>query len=242
MKKKIVALLMATLLIMIVLSSCFKAEVDVRINLLGQISARIMLITADQEDGSPSVNVETLLKALSPTIIDDLKERGFTVTEYHQDGYTGLVIENKNVDLNKMEFEGEQKVDYSIKMEGDKVIFDLPLTFLGEYSAYLSQLEALKPQIEEKGGYARASFTAPIKPASHNADEVSKNGKTLTWDLFQIANKESIHVEYSVIPLALIAVGILAGVSAIVVGIVLIAKVVKRNKLANSSQPAPATT
>ena len=142
MKKKIVALLMATLLIMIVLSSCFRAEVDVRINLLGQISARIMLVSADQEDGSPSGNVETILKALSPTIIDDLKERGFTVTEYHQDGYTGLVIENKNVDLKKMDFEGEKKVDYSIKMEGDKVILDLPLTFLGEYSSYLSQLEA----------------------------------------------------------------------------------------------------
>lgn len=242
MKKKILALLIVTSLLMIVATGCFKADVDVRVNLLGQVSVKALLIVANNEDGTPMMDVKAMLNMASPTLLDDLQERGFTVTDYNQDGYTGLVIENKNIDWDKMKFEGDNQpqVDFTLKLEGDKIIFDLPLTFLSDYSVYLEGIENAKGQIEEKGGYAKLSFTAPFKPANHNADDVSEDGKTISWNAFLIKSKESLHVEYSIVPLALIAGGVLVGIAAVVVGTVVIVKVAKKKKLANSEQPAPA--
>lgn len=234
MKKKILAALLATLIMMAILTGCMKAEMDVSINLIGQISARILLVFENGEDGTPAVKAEDVLKMISTTLLDDLKEQGFTVTEYNQDGYSGLLIENKKVDTSKMNFEGEQQIDYSVTVENGKLVADIPLAFINNYAIYLDQA---KEQITEKGGYARISLTAPIKPASHNADEVSKNGRTLSWDLFKTTEKESLHVEYSIVTFALIWVGIVGGVAAVVVGTVLVIKAVtKKKKLSAAPQ------
>ncbi|MCR5457884.1 MAG: hypothetical protein K6F14_07390 [Clostridiales bacterium] len=235
MKKKVLALLMVALLMMAVLTSCVKAEVDIRINIVGQISARMLLVFENKENGEPSVKAEDVLKGLRPTIIDELKEKGFTVTEYNQDGYSGLLIENNNVDINNLQFDDDssqtEKIEVTFKMEGDRLVLDIPLSFLSNYA---SLLDSAKTQIEEKGGYARASITTPFKPANHNADEVTNNGKTLTWNAFMLGSKESIHVEYSIVPLILIGVGVLAGVAAVVVGTVFIVKAVKKKKVATA--------
>ena len=243
MKKKVLALLMVALLMMAVLTSCVKAEVDIRINIVGQISARMLLVFENNENGEPSLKAEDVLKGLRPTIIDELKEKGFTVTEYNQDGYSGLLIENKNVDVNKLNFDDTSSDPgsstssdinnyFTVKMEGDRIVLDVSLAFLSNYA---SLLDSAKTQIEEKGGYARASITTPFKPANHNADEVTNNGKTLTWNAFMLGSKESIHVEYSIVPLVFIGVGVLAGVAAVVVGTVFIVKAVKKKKVNTAS-------
>ena len=72
MKKKILAALLATLIMMAILTGCMKAEMDVSINLIGQISARILLVFENGEDGTPAVKAEDVLEMINTTLLDNV--------------------------------------------------------------------------------------------------------------------------------------------------------------------------
>ena len=236
MKTKIFSLLAAALVLLSVLTGCIKAEADVKVNLLGQISIQILFAIYSESD--EPIDIES---ALPPEYLDALTKNGFTTTSYHQDHFSGILLENKNFDPNNIQ-KGEEGTGPDISfeprfaVENGRVVVDLPFESLG---SYLAMAASAKPSVEEKGGDIVIRLTAPIKPADHNANKTANGGKTLIWDLTETEDRTSIHFEYSIASFALIWGAILLGsVLVIVVAAVVLVKALKKKKAAHAPEEA----
>lgn len=87
---------------------------------------------------------------------------------------------------------------------------------LGDYSNAMSSMDM------------SFKITLPDKPISNNASEVSKDGKTLTWNLLE--GKDSIDFEFSLYNMTNIIIVAVAGVVVIAGAVVLIVVVTKKKK------------
>ena len=85
------------------------------------------------------------------------------------------------------------------------------------------------------GAYMKMTVVLPVKPTASNATSVSSDGKTLEWDLLNLGPDQTIHLEFSLINMWLIA-GICAAVFVLILIIVLIIVLASRKKKASQMQ------
>ncbi len=229
MKRRIFSLLLAALLLLTLLAGCVKAEAVAEINLFGRISIQILLALYSETEQDPSI----LKNALPEGTIDTMEKNGFTVTEYSQDNFYGIYMENKNFDPNNIQ-KGEEgtgldiSFEPTVSFENGNLLVDLPLD---SFSGYLTTLAAAKETIENQGGGVSVRITAPVKPTAHNATETANGGRTLIWNLLELEDRKSIHLEYSIASFALLWGAILLGAILIIVLVpVILVKVLKKKK------------
>lgn len=152
---------------------------------------------------------------------------GFTKTRYEKDKYKGFTysIYISNIDKISGDTAGFTFEDF--KEISKKIVF---VKKGNNYKANLSITSN-----EETEGYdidADIKFivTLPNKPSSHNATEVSEDGKTLTWDLAD-KDTQNIEFEFSLInPLLIYAI---IGGAVLLIIIIIILIIIKRKKKKN---------
>lgn len=133
-----------------------------------------------------------------------LEDQGFKIEAFEEDASAGVKIskkfkniddisstEKKEIDINKMftkEENTKNEFIFFIK-KGNKYIADLIFDFSSEdddtdYSSYQSYFDM------------KYTVTLPKKTISNNADEVSEDGKTLTWNL-KYGSKNEVKYEFT---------------------------------------------
>ncbi|MBQ3792464.1 MAG: hypothetical protein II797_05120 [Clostridia bacterium] len=229
MKRRIFALLLAALLLLTLLAGCVKAEAVAEINLFGRISIQIILALYAEDDSNPTPVSEVLPEGM----IETLEKNGFTATTYNKDHFVGIFLENKNFDPKNIQ-KGEEGSGLDISFNPTFVVkdgilvVDLPLE---SFEDYIGSLSSMKESIEEKNGGVKISITAPVKPTAHNATGTANGGKTLIWNLLELEDRKSIHLEYSIASFALIWGAIILGAILVIVLVpVILVKVLKKKK------------
>jgi len=156
------------------------------------------LISMDAEDyeSEKEYTDEERWAFIDEQLKEDSEKEDVKYEKYEENGYKGYKVSSEEIDLDKIsaasasekyDIYGEEEVEESILFIKDgntyksnmeaKVEEDEDLESLEEYSDQMSSLEM------------NFTITLPVKPLSNNADSVSSDGKTLTWDLSTFENK-----------------------------------------------------
>lgn len=131
---------------------------------------------------------------LSEEEIKDYAEQGFVYEPYNEDGFTGYTLSRKGIKLEELAENGGESelVGDFLRVDGTHVTIDFTPFTEEEYEesgTYLSM-------INSNNGFMRFTIELPAKPISQNATTVSKDGKTLTWDLTAMKAGETAHAEF----------------------------------------------
>ena len=158
---------------------------------------------------------------------------GFTGERYQEEDYKGYTY-TKNVG----NIDSITADDASFNLTNDYLEISESKLFAKNGDNYVSKI-TFTPA-EETEGYQIESditftVTLPNKPISHNADSVSKDGKTLTWEL-TTNSQETIDFEFNFSSFPLIPVIIGAAVLLVII-IVVIVIVIKGKKGPKNSEP-----
>ena len=172
--------------------------------------------------------------------VKELKDNGFTVKEYNEDGYVGFKISKKIKNIDNISDTNE--VTYSLSddtSKKDNKIFTVKKglfknTYKAKFSFDMNNSGLNSDSDEDDESNVDMSqylssmdlkytVNLPYKAKSNNATTVNKGGKQLVWDL---ATANSIEYEFELYnPIFYIAIGV--GI-VIVIGIIII--VIKKNK------------
>ncbi|SDB45284.1 hypothetical protein SAMN02910298_02268 [Pseudobutyrivibrio sp. YE44] len=219
LKRLNVALIM--LVVMSMLSGCVRMNADMKVDSKG--NADISLVYATQTSGgSDSDSDEDSDEDSSDSKSEDMKQledKGWAVEKYSEDNYKGYSATLTGVSLDEIEknIDGTPMGDITVTKKGNKYTIDWEILD-DEDRASIAQSGAA---ISNSGGYMKFQLTLPKKAISSNATSVSKDGKTLTWDLLNMSDT-SVQVEFSLFnPMIIVAVvAAMAVVTAVVLTIV----------------------
>jgi len=158
--------------------------------------------------------------------MDDMRQQGWQVEKYKQDGYEGVYAIKKDIDLTSLsdeisKAEDDMEIDnkaISLTKDGSTYIFDWK--FEGETA---SETKQIGDAIKEYDGYMTLTVNLPRKAKTSNATKVSNGGKTLEWDLMDLGESNGIHIEFSTFN-PLIIVCIAAAVILAVIAFVVVKK------------------
>lgn len=166
----------------------------------------------------------------------DLVEYGFQVSRYEEDGLKGAKYSKKidNIDDitgSEANFSLEEFAEIS-----DKVVFTKNGNVYQLNMKYNDTEETEELESMNVGMIIQYKVTLPEKPISHNATEVSEDGKTLTWDLLSTST-QNIELEFALNNNNYTM--LIVGVALLVVLIVIVLLITKNKKnKKNNSQPA----
>lgn len=242
MKKRIIEFIALLLLVTVCLCGCVRFRASVEVSSTGKISMEILYAMSDtvaglSASGTPSLTDEQ---------IAEYEAKGYTCTPYAQDGYSGFVLSKTGMDDMS---DGIMDNDVELKQSGSNFVLDIPWN-KGKDGSDASSLTAAAGIIQAQGGFAELVLTLPTEPVAHNATSVSEDGKTLTWNLLAMGDRESIHVEYSLASLLWIwgkwvLLAVAAAAVVVILVIVIVRNIKKKKKTASaetSGQPDDFTT
>ena len=221
--KKIAAMALAICLLLTMLTGCLKIEISINVKKDGTADvAMIYAMETDMlEEGESAMNEEE---------VAEYEEQGWTVEEYNEDGYSGVLLKKTNVDFSETELlEGSSG---SVRKEGNTCIIDLDV-FGGEDSGDFAETASW---LKSAGASFVVRMTLPVKADKHNATTVSADGKTLEWDILEMDGTEPLHVEFTAGGGMGKIIGIIA---AVIVALLVILGITKSR---GKSAPAPAMT
>jgi hypothetical protein len=231
--KKTAALALMICLLLTLLTGCLKVELDITIKRDGKADIEMIYAMADDamENGETAVADEE---------VREYESEGWTVESYAQDGYTGVLLKKQDVDLSEEEIiDGSNG---SIRKEGDLYIIDLEMIPKEDQEDFDETADWLK----STGGSFIVRLHLPVKPVTHNATSVSKDGKTLEWDLLEMDGRESVHVEFSakgggaaVLGSAARTIGIVAAI-ALIAGVIFVASKSRAKNVPEADLPVEA--
>lgn len=155
------------------------------------------------------------------------EDYGFSVSKYEEGEYKG--------------YQFTKKIDNIDEISGDVANFELSnyqnisdsIVFVKNGETYKanfvlsSEEQSSSTQGYDIGIEMKYVVTLPNKPISHNATEVSKDGKTLTWNLLN-ADSQNIEFEFTLKDNTMLYIGIAAGV--VIIFIILIVVIVSNGK------------
>ena len=222
--KKIVSLALLLLTAMFLLTGCVRFRTTISVSSTGQVDVEMIYAILNEYGGSIMDEEE----------IAEYEAKGYECEPYAEDGYTGFRLIKKDAgDASGELADSVMDSDVSITKKGSTYVLDIPFDTAGE-NDNITSLNEYGSYIISGGGFAEIVIVLPTKPVSSNATSVSEDGKTLTWDLLNMGDRSSIHVEYSigsVIGLWALRIAIgLAILAALAVAAVLIAKAIKKKK------------
>ena len=188
--KKRIALLLSLVMLALMLTSCVRMEMDFTIKKNGKVDASI-LYAVDTSMGSMSDLDDAGLTA--PEDLEDMREEGWDVQPYSDGTYQGYRMTRKNVEMkDALDSTAMGETDIAFTKKGSTYILDIPLFDSDTDSESMEALSMLKMV----GGSFKLRLTLPNKPVSHNATNVSEDGKTLEWDLLSMTPGQTVHVEF----------------------------------------------
>ena len=212
-----------------------KANKDVTISMTMAMDDELidaMISSSDSSDegtgSNSSVTDKQRWEYVEKSLSESEDKGDWTKEKYDKDGFKGYTYISKTLKLDDLTGKSNSKYDFFGDEELDKAkIFtkkgsvyksnfsgDMKKdSSLGSNSSYASSMDLFEVTF---------SVTLPNKPAKHNATSVSKDGKTLTWDL----TKESdIQFEFSMGPNYLLY----GGIAALVVVVIAVVSIVSKS-------------
>ncbi len=186
---------------------------------------------------------------LYDSVKDDLEEKaeafeddGWEVNKYKKNDYTGYEFTLTNVYINNLEevftsdaMELMDLDDFELTKEGSTYT----ILWNTNVSDALSGEDITSADIEDLNGFMEVVIELPNGAIESNATKVSKDGKTLTWDLIA---EDEVEVTFSLVNVGLI-VGIVIGVVVLLLAaaaVVIILIVVKNKKKKSAAAPVEA--
>ena len=130
----------------------------------------------------------------------EAEENGWEYEDYDKDNYKGYILRIRDVDLENLS-EAVANKDmassfptdkFTVKKNGSKytLLWDLHETYNDEETTqgfdYLAS----------SGGYAKFVLKLPKEPISTNAQEISDDGKTLTWNLVNLGEDRTVEATF----------------------------------------------
>lgn len=184
-------------------------------------------------------DVESEMEDLADAFEDD----GWTVDDYKKGDYEGYTFTMTNVKVNDFEdifnadcfTEDLELGDFELTKKGSTYTINWDTNVVGD----LNEEGITSEDLKTYGGFMEVEITLPSPATDDNATEVSKDGKTYTWDLL---DGDEVELTFT-----LINVGLIIAICAIVfvvfaaAAVVVILLIVKKKKPAKDSAPeAPA--
>lgn len=188
MKKRIMTIVLLFTL-MVSLTGCIRIEADITVKRNGKADITL-LYALNQSVGSfgGEESIDFTDEA------EELRQEGWDVDLYDEDGYTGYRATKTNADLSETtDVLSEEGGSGIITKEGSLYILDMDA--FGSDSSSDDTIDALT-MIRSFGGSVKVRITFPTKPTAHNATSVSEDGRTLEWDLLDPALNGKIHAEF----------------------------------------------
>lgn len=236
-----ITLALMTAMIALLFTGCVKFDTSITIKKDGRID--LDMIYAVDEDYLDS---SSLMNSLSDEDKSMLAAVGITVSDYSEDGYSGIKVTGENVKLSKdfdgafsnlFDFDGEF---LSYTVDGNKV----SITALQDDSytggSYSKEYGSM---ISMSGASAQIRITFPegTNVVNSNATSVSYDGLTYTWDLLQLDFRDGLRVDFEMpmtASVSLIYALIGGGIGAVVIIAVIVVILVKYNKKQKSEAVA----
>lgn len=184
-------------------------------------------------------DVESEMEDLADAFEDD----GWTVDDYKKGDYEGYTFTMTNVKVNDFEdifnadcfTEDLELGDFELTKKGATYTINWDTNVIGD----LNEEGVTSEDLKTYGGFMEVEITLPSPATDDNASEVSKDGKTYTWDLL---DGDEIELTFT-----LINIGLIVAICAIVFvvfaagAVVVILLIVKKKKPAkDSATEAPA--
>ena len=184
-------------------------------------------------------DVESEMEDLADAFEDD----GWTVDDYKKGDYEGYTFTMTNVKVNDFEdifnadcfTEDLELGDFELTKKGSTYTINWDTNVVGD----LNEEGITSEDLKTYGGFMEVEITLPSPATDDNATEVSKDGKTYTWDLL---DGDEVELTFT-----LINVGLIIAICAIVfvvfaaAAVVVILLIVKKKKPAkDSATEAPA--
>lgn len=244
LKKFVAILLMAFCLS--TLTGCIRFSTTVEVKWNGKADVTIIMASMDTSTtDSTNINLSDDIDESSEELKKQYEDEGWEYHEYKEDGYKGYKLCKYDVDLKELAGEMESSDSSELDMDTDKL--KVEKTGLGKYkvtwdvsdSESVEEGEDYSGYLKSSGGYAKFVLKLPQKAISSNAHKVSDDGKTLTWNLFDVTSDDPIEVEFSLINWRLI-IGIIVGVIFIAAAVVVLIIVLnKKKKNSPAGGPGP---
>ena len=184
-------------------------------------------------------DVESEMEDLADAFEDD----GWTVDDYKKGDYEGYTFTMTNVKVNDFEdvfnadcfTEDLELGDFELSKKGSTYTINWDTNVVGD----LNEEGITSEDLKTYGGFMEVEITLPSPATDDNATEVSKDGKTYTWDLL---DGDEVELTFTLINVGLIiaicAIVFVVFVAAAVVVILLIVK--KKKPAKDSATEAPA--
>lgn len=185
-------------------------------------------------------DVESEMEDLADAFEDD----GWTVDDYKKGDYEGYTFTMTNVKVNDFEdifnadcfTEDLELGDFELTKKGATYTINWDTNVIGD----LNEEGVTSEDLKTYGGFMEVEITLPSPATDDNASEVSKDGKTYTWDLL---DGDEIELTFT-----LINIGLIVAICAIVFvvfaagAVVVILLIVKKKKPAKdgTATEAPA--
>ena len=184
--KKVFSMLMI-LICATFMTGCMRCATTVKIDKSGKADISIVMAFSDEFTGDSGDQYDS-------TLSEDMKgleKEGWTISEYYDDGYTGYIATQEDVDLEKMDSR-QDALQMKVKRSDSKYTIDW--TLFDE--DYYEQLVVYKDYMDAYDGYITAVIELPVAVTECNGTDISDDERTLTWDLMELSGGEAIHVEY----------------------------------------------
>lgn len=198
-KKSFLTLIMI-LLVTLILSACAQGEAHVTVHTDGTADVKLNLTIQNQE--LKLIGQSAIIEGIQNT----LEEQGY-ITQTNTTEDTSEITATKEIVLNQsvQKFDFPESISYSnvsqdhflytkhvITVDADLLSSD---SETGQTSDLLQKIPSIVRNILLKDVKLDFKLTLPIQPDSSNADAVSADGKTLTWNVDLLSAN---HLELSV--------------------------------------------
>ena len=157
------------------------------------------------------------------------EELGFTVARYEQDGFKGFTYTKSISNIDDLTAESA-----SFDIIQDYLEISESKLFIKDGNNYVSKI--MYSPVTEDSDYSIDqemifTLTLPNEPVSHNADSVSEDGKTLTWDLSDETSAGNIEFtfSFSTFPIVLVVIGVIALIGIVAAAFIIFGKGKKKN-------------
>lgn len=177
--KKVISIISLIAFVLVALTGCVTVNYNVTINADG--SGEVSYVYAFDKGllESMGMTIEEMVGEMQA----QAEETGYLIEIYSEDTYEGFRASKYLEDITEFSLEEAFGEDYITDSEENK----LKITKSASDTIYSQNAEmdlTTMEDLREYGGVLTYSITLPVKAGSHNADEVSSDGKTLTWELY----------------------------------------------------------
>ncbi len=241
MKKKIILLMF----VLLMLSGCVKSTTTMKINPNKSINFETDLLTSDELENASVLDRINQEKVIS---------NGYNISTIKDNGYSGIKVTKRYRNIDKVSKEKADTVIISNLLKGnmdDSTLFSVSKSFFqNTYEANFSY--KLRSEIFANGGddvdlssdkmitlesesYYKFILEVPYGTIQNNANEVSEDGKTLTWNLHK---SQDTNIKFTFTLYNLVNIYIVAGISIalFVLILIIVIKYIKKVKEENKNK------